>query len=90
MKIIAVVSDSIYGGRYIAEVSQAEIDAISGNEVRCIRVDTQIQVCESWNRTRRIFEAQSNLDHYATGLRAIADLLGTIQVVIPPAEEVKP
>lgn len=90
MKIIGIISDSCYGGTYIAEVSSNELNAIAGQEVRSVQVGTAVRVCETVQRTKRIVEAQIQLDRHAASLRAVADLLGTIQVVIPPVEEVKP
>jgi hypothetical protein len=89
MKIIGIISDSRYVGAYIAEVSSNELNAITGQEFRSVQVGTEVRVCETVQRTKDILRVQERIDANASSLRAVADLLGTIQVVIPPVEEVK-
>jgi hypothetical protein len=92
MKIIAVVSEGNCGGihTYLAEVTSAELGLITAGD-RTYRhsycVGSTVTVDKHWRRVLEINAAQKNLNTSASSLRAMADLLGTIDVVVPPVPE---
>ena len=95
MKIIATITEC--PRRYIAEVSADEIATIARGDPYAkiadenLRVGTRIEVRQQWSRVAEIAAAQGQLDAAQKQLRAVADLIGAIDVVVtPPIEEVKP
>jgi len=88
MKIIAIVKDE-YTKTYIAEVTDDELATIAVGELRCggnyrFGVGTEVKVGDHWTRVKNIESAQDRLNSLAQSIRAVADLLGTINVVVPP------
>lgn len=92
MKIIATVSDGFHK-TFLAEVSLDELATIkngsttaTGSDFR-IEVGSVIHVGNHWRRVLAINGAQDRLNSQASALRAVADLIGTIDVVVPPNPE---
>lgn len=88
MKILGHIP--IYGGcNYIVEMSSEELGAIvkGTGDMGSERVGSMVHVGRHWQRVRQIDQAQRRLDDCASSIRAIAELLGTIKVVVPPADE---
>ena len=90
MKIIATVKDS-YTKVYLAEVTDDEISTIQRGDRTASASDSRlgvgsiIRVGDHWRRVAEINDAQKRLDNAAQSLRAVADLMATIDVVVPPA-----
>lgn len=89
MKIIAIIREN-YGRKYMMEVDAEEVNAIAGQDTGRLAVGSEIHVCQVVRRTKDILEVQRTLDAHANGLRAVASLLDTIQVVIPPVVQLQP
>lgn len=90
MKIIAIVNERYPNGTYLVEATGDELNTISSGVKQYewrFEVGTWIKVADRIHRLNRIDEAQKQLDSAAQSLRAVADLLGTIDVVIPPKVE---
>ena len=88
MKIIATVSDG-HNKTYLAQVTLDEIATITrgvpyAESQDRVEVGTVVRLGDHWRRVRAIDDAQARLDQQAQSLRAVADLLGTINVVVPP------
>lgn len=81
------------GDRYICEVTKSELTCVvSDGDLEKLRRHyttrgTVIDFVQSAKRIRNIESAQSQLDRAASSLHALADLLGTISVVIPAEDE---
>jgi hypothetical protein len=88
MKILGVVP-AYYGCSYIVEMSSEELGTIvKGNgNLNNERVGSVVKVGGHWKRVSDIDQAQRRLDDCASSIRAIAELLGTIKVVVPPETE---
>jgi len=90
VKIIAIVNERYANGTYLVEATGDELKTISLGVKQYdgqFRVGTEILVSERIHQLNQIDEAQKRLDSAAQSLRAVADLLGTIDVVIPPKVE---
>lgn len=88
MKIIATVSDG-HNKTYLAQVTLDEIATITRGAVYSngqdrVEVGSEVKVGDHWQRVQAIDAAQKRLDQQAQSLRAVADLLGTINVVVSP------
>lgn len=91
MKIIAVVDPSYGASSYIVQASSQELAEIlygqgyRSGQIFSFHVGAEIRIHEHWTRVRDIESAQARLDSAAQNLRAIAGVLDTISVVVPPA-----
>lgn len=92
MKIIAIVRD-MSPRKFLVEVTSGEIAAISRgvfceeSPERSLEVGDKVMVLDVWKRIHEINNAQDRLDYAAASIRAVADLLGTINVVVPADPE---
>ena len=87
MKIVAIISESQYGREFMLSATEEELSIIASGirqRMRNTQVGTDIRVGEHWRRVLEINGAQGQLDSAASGLRAVAELLGTISVTVPP------
>ncbi len=90
MKIIAIARDD-WSKVYLAEVTSDEIATIERGDRAASASDSRlgvgsiIRVGDHWRRVTQINDAQKRLDNAAQSLRAVADLMTTIDVVVPPA-----
>ena len=91
MKIAAVISDCHYSKRFLVDVTDDELDQICFGKSNKSdwRVGCEIKVAEQWKRIRDINDAQENLSRCGSNIRAIAALLDTINVIVPPTEEIE-
>ena len=88
MKILGHIP-SYYGCSYIVEMTSEELGTIvqgKGN-LDNERVGSVVNVGRHWQRVSDIDKAQRRLDDCASSIRAIAELLGTIKIVVPPETE---
>jgi hypothetical protein len=92
VKIIAFVRER--GTKtWLAEITEHEIATITrgstyaeGPEHR-LEVGTVIRVGDHWRRVQQISEAQERLNSAAKSIRAVADLMETIDIVVAPADQ---
>lgn len=89
MKVVAIVPQAYGPDKMLVEITQDEIGLIYRGERNypySIKVGTEIEVGKHWSRIYGINKAQDVLNRSAGSLRALADLLETIPVVVPPSE----
>lgn len=90
MKIIATVNESNYGSTFLVEATSEELCLVirgaNDPKPREFGVGYNLRVGEHWRRVREINDAQERLESAASSLRAVAELLGTIDVVVPSDE----
>jgi len=91
VKIIAKVRDG-WSPVLLVEATKEELSLISKGHLNDVprggyEVGAEIHVGKHWQRVRDIDDAQRRLDNAAQSIRAVADLLGTIDVVVPPTPE---
>jgi len=91
MKILGSIEG--HSKRYIADVSADELATIIRGASSCERHEeylkpgTEINVGTHWRRIREASEVQGRLIASAQSLRAMAELLTTIDASIPKAKE---
>lgn len=89
MKVVAIVPQTYGADKMLVEITQEEIGIIHRGESNypyLIKVGTEIKVGKHWSRIYGINKAQDDLNRSAGSLRALADLLETIPVLVPPVE----
>lgn len=88
MKVVALIPKRYASNSLLVEMTPLELGLIvDGQEVvREAPVGTEFRVCQHWQRVRDIDQAQRKLTASAGSLRALAELLETIPVVVPPSE----
>ena len=88
MKVVAIIPQQYGSDKMLVEMTAEEIGIIYRGEpyANSTTVGTVIKVGDHWRRIYGINKAQGDLDRAAGSLRALADLLETIPVVVPPPE----
>lgn len=86
MTIIGVSNPGSFNPNFIVTVTQDELAIIRSETANCrdFMVGEEIKVGAHWQRVTLIEAAQDRLDSAAKSIRAIADLMGTIDVVVSP------
>lgn len=88
MKVVALIPRQYGSDKMLVEIDADELGIIYRGEPwhHSVVVGTVVHVGNHWRRVSGINNAQSDLDRAAGSLRALADLLETIPVVVPPPE----
>lgn len=89
MKILGLTNANYTDG-YIAAVSAQEMGYILHGRyhpVSNLKEGSEITIGTHWQRVIGIETAQSTLNNHAKALRAMADMLEHLDVVIPPPKE---
>lgn len=91
MKVVAIVEQGNYG-KYLVEVSSAEINNIVGEYGSGGRfnVGDQIDVSEIYDRFNYLHRNKENVDSCKKQLRALADLLESFDPVVRKVFEQEP
>ena len=88
MKVIALIPQRYASDTMLVEMTAMELGiivyGIPNNDPA--KVGTEVNVGNHWQRVREINDAQIDLNRAAGSLRALADLLETIPVVVPPSD----
>lgn len=88
MKVVAIIPESCGSDKMLVEMTCEELGLIESGMTRShtLRIGSLVRVGKHWERIKDINKAQAKLNASANSLRALADLLETIPVVVPPSE----
>lgn len=94
MKIIGMRDEPYTPNKYIVEMDHSEMGYIINGNYRAVTLScgTTVKVGPHWSRVNDVLGAQAKLQTAADNLRALAGLLDTMDVVVPPTppKEIQP